>query len=1188
MKRLLSIFCIAALLLGMVIPGTTRAADTGCPCCGAENVTWEIFTADTIPAPGVHYRLSGNVEKNGQWTLATEGTYCVDLAGHTISTNSRAFIVGDNTAKPAVTLNIMDSSANKTGVVKGTGSTVAAWSAGVIYVCTNAVGNFYGGTITSANVNTPSAGKGAVVNVLGELNMYDGQIIGGTAQTFGGAVSVQSKGSFTMSGGTIQSGTAPTGACVYIASTAKMILSGDARPEQVYVDGTLTDCLTVSGKYTGSVEIAGKNEITSGSSIAASDNADISGAVISVPNKDLAASVSGNAVVVGKGSWCEACKANVVWQELAGSLTAEAAGHYKLTQNVGASQAIIKSGAKICIDLAGYTYASNARTIVLGESYSAGGKGEILNIMDSSAGKTGKFTGRGGSNAMAGGVIYSYKNTTVNVYGGTIAGMGEGDVIAKNGGALDTYGDVNIYGGTIIGNSVASYGGAVCLLSGTASLQMTGGTIVSGTAAVAGDCVYVASGAKVKLSGDARIPEIYFAGKSASTLTITDAFTGKATLKYASAPAAGADLGDCTGTVGKESISVADTRMFTTVNGGNLVAVTLTGASVTGDTTVYYDTLDAALAAAKSGNTVKLLEAAENASAGDGLILDLNGWDLNTLTVTGTVSVKDSTTDDYTVDDTEAFGKIGTVSGAVQACDGYIALTDGGMSFHKYILEISKVNLRPGATGIYYTADILVDETVLGKLQAYGIAVSTTNKMPAVDAADTLYTAYGKADYGTAGTAGVLISGIMDGEATDAADAATDIYGRPYIAFADGSYFYGKAVSTNLQKVTEVINEKAWGKLSLQQNRSIMAMYQTYAREMDSWKVDNFAQSVAKKQAAAEDGVLKAIVIGNSASVDATALLAGIFKTEAPEQKFVLGCMYESGCSVVGHVGFLQTDAAAYTYYKNMGEDELGTWTLHKDSTLEDGLADQNWDVVIFQELHTVSGLMSTFENDNLETLITYVINTVGYEPQLDWHSVGIIPEIPKAYADYVMSLEGDDGGGTDAGENEGWEDDGTSQPEDLAWIFDIARPGYPVTWAKNYIKNFNNDAQTMYDAICDVAVNHIMPSELYSFDDVIPGGSVIQYARNMGMTDRDLFRDYAHKSDYGRVLIGYVWYASLMDITELTELKYTTVPAEMRQKKFVHLGDLVLDAQQYQMALDAVNYALSHPFESPTPVEKQ
>ncbi|MBO5868730.1 MAG: DUF4886 domain-containing protein [Oscillospiraceae bacterium] len=1089
MKKSLALVCTLALLLDMMVPGSAYAAeDTVCPCCGATNVTWVTFTADTALEPGVHYRLSGNVEKNGQWTLATEGTYCVDLAGHTISTNSRAFIVGDNTAKPAVILNIMDSSAGQTGLIKGTGSTNAAWSAGVLYVCTNAVGNLYGGTVTSGDVNTPSAGKGAVVNVLGTFHMYGGKIIGGTAQTYGGAVSTQNASIFTMSGGTILSGTAPEGACVYIGSKSKMTLSGNANVEQVYVEGTPSNCITISGKYTGTVEIAGKNEITAGSVIATAEDADISGAAISVPNKELAAVVSGKTVVVGQGSWCEACKTAVVWQDLAETLTAESAGHYKLTQNVGASQAIIKSGAKICIDLAGYTYAGNARTIVLGESYSAGGKGEILNIMDSSAGKTGKFTGRGGSDAMAGGVIYSYKNTTVNIYSGTVAGMGNGDVIAKNGGAVDTYGNVNIYGGTVMGNSVANNGGTICLLGSTAVLNIEGGTLVSGDAAAVGDCVYAPSGAIVKLSGDAVIPEIYFAASSAAKLQITDDFTGKVMLKYATTPAAGADLGNCSGTVGKESISVADSRMYAAVSGTNLVAAVLTGASVTGDRTLYYDTLTAALAAAKPGNTVKMLEAAENVSAPNGVILDLNGWNISgTLSANGTVYVRDSATDDYVVEDTYGYGTIGTISGVVKAAEGYMPLTAKGTSYHKYVLKIANVNLRPGNTGIYYGADILVDEAVLGNIQTYGIAVSTANNAPAVDAADTLYTAYTRSDYGKKGTTGVLIKDIMDGEASDGANAATDIYGRPYIQFADGTYFYGKAVSTNLQEVTEAVSEKVWGKMTLTQSRAVMAMYETYAREMSSWKVDNFAASAAKKQAAAEDGVLKAIVIGNSASVDAVSLLAGIFKTEAPEQEFVLGCMYESGCSVVGHVGFLQTDAPAYTYYKNMGEYEVGTWTLHTNSTLADGLTDQNWDVVIFQELHTVSGLMSTFENDNLEILITYVVDQLGYEPTTNWHSVGIIPEIPEAYAEYVMSLEGDDGGGTDAGENEGWEDSGVSEPEDLAWIFDIARPGYPVTWAKNYIKNFNNDAQTMYDAICKVATEHIMPSSLYSFDGVIP-----------------------------------------------------------------------------------------------------
>lgn len=1174
MKRSLALVCTVALLLGMIVPGVS-AENADCPGCGATNVTWTNFTADTVPEPGVHYRLTGKVEKSGQWTLETAGTYCIDLAGQTLQTNSRVFIAGSNTTKPAVVLNLMDSSANQSGVIKGSGSTNSAWSAGVLYSCNNATINLYGGTVTTTDVNTPSAGKGGVVTAQGNFNMYGGTIVGGTAQTYGGAISVQSSSVFTMTGGTIKSGTAPLAPCVYVGSSAKVILSGDARVDNIYIDGTPKDRLTISGVYTGSAELSAKTEITAGTAVATADNADISGAAISVEGKSLAASVSETTIVVGEGSWCEACQKNVVWQDLSAGLTADAVGHYKLTQNVAGSQLTIKNGVRICLDLNGHTYAGSGRTFVVGAAFSAGA-GEMLNIMDTSPEKTGRLTGHGGSDAMAGGVIYSYKNTTVNIYGGTIEGMGNGNVIAKNGGAIDTYGEVNLYDGMVVGAHVANNGGTVCLLSSTAVFNMEGGTLIAGEADNLGNCVYVASNGTVKLSGNANPGEIYFAGSSASKLLVTGDYTGKATLAYAAAPAAGTDIGNCSGTIGKENITVSGTRLYAATSGTNLVVKNLTGASVTGEATVYYDTVAAALTAAKSGDTVKLLADAEAITAPDGIVLDLNGWNVTSLTASGTVYVKDSATDDYTVEDVAGYGKIAVTSGDVKPCNGYMPLEENGLSLHKYVLKISKVNLRPGKTGIYYTADILVDEAVSGKLTSYGIAVSTNTEAPALDDAKSLY---------TTGTNSVLISGIMDGADSDALNAATLIYGRPYITFTDGTVLYGSTVSASLQQVTQTIDAKNWGKMSLVQNRALMTMYDTYSNVMADWEITNIAASAAKKQAAADDGVLKAIVIGNSASVDATALLAAIFQKEAPDQEFVLGCMYESGCSVVGHVGFLQANAPAYTYYKNTGSDINGAWTLHKDSTLADGLTDQNWDIVIFQELHTVSGLQSTFENDNLEILMTYVADQLGYEPTSFWHSVGIIPEIPQAYVDYVMSLEGDDGGGTDAGENEGWEDDGNSQPEDLAWIFDIARPGYPVTWAKNYIKNFSNDAQTMYDAICDVAVEHIMPSELYSFDDVIPGGSVIQYARNMGMTDRDLFRDYAHKSDYGRVLIAYVWYAKLMGITEFDELLYTTVPAQMRQKKFVQYGDLVLSEEQYNMALNAVNYALANPFDSPEPV---
>ena len=110
MKRSLAFLCALALLLGMVVPSAMAVADTTCPCCGATNVTWTNFTADTVPEPGVHYRLTGKVEKSGQWTLETAGTYCIDLAGYTLSGTSKVFNLGAkaDSGSPAVVMNVME------------------------------------------------------------------------------------------------------------------------------------------------------------------------------------------------------------------------------------------------------------------------------------------------------------------------------------------------------------------------------------------------------------------------------------------------------------------------------------------------------------------------------------------------------------------------------------------------------------------------------------------------------------------------------------------------------------------------------------------------------------------------------------------------------------------------------------------------------------------------------------------------------------------------------------------------------------------------------------------------------------------------------------------------------------------------------------------------------------------------
>ena len=91
-KRMLSLLCAVAIVLGMIVPSAFAATDTTCDC-GATDVQWETLTASTTPQPGKHYRLSGDVTWSSQMSLKTEGTYCIDLAVYTMQNKTNRALV---------------------------------------------------------------------------------------------------------------------------------------------------------------------------------------------------------------------------------------------------------------------------------------------------------------------------------------------------------------------------------------------------------------------------------------------------------------------------------------------------------------------------------------------------------------------------------------------------------------------------------------------------------------------------------------------------------------------------------------------------------------------------------------------------------------------------------------------------------------------------------------------------------------------------------------------------------------------------------------------------------------------------------------------------------------------------------------------------------------------------------------
>ena len=146
--------------------------------------------------------------------------------------------------------------------------------------------------------------------------------------------------------------------------------------------------------------------------------------------------------------------------------------------------------------------------------------------------------------------------------------------------------------------------------------------------------------------------------------------------------------------------------------------------------------------------------------------------------------------------------------------------------------KITSVSLRPGAAGIYFTAEFFVDDSVAVKRQ--GIVVSLVNKNPVADGSDEtcLWTTYGTS---------VLVANILSTENTaviNARNSTLVIYARAYIELEDGTIVYSDAVAVNLKVLVETI-DKQWSSLTENQKTAILAMYEAFSETMDNWKIPN-------------------------------------------------------------------------------------------------------------------------------------------------------------------------------------------------------------------------------------------------------------------------------------------------------------------------------------------------------------
>jgi len=258
-------------LVMAIKPATSK--DGWCEYC-KENVTWEPWTQDNTKTDNNvftgHYYLYEDV--TGCPVKIAKGTVCIDLNGHKLQSRGRSFVSsGQSYTEGTPIINMMDSQGG--GCVIGTDGSNNP-TGGTVYLIDGGVFNLYGGTLKHTTDGTKSATtQGGVVclfvstkaTVGGVLNLYGGSIDASECTMkeggIGAAVFVSKRSVFNAYGGDVYAGQitgdVKLGECVYLEdTTASILLTGNAKIDEIRFGSDPQSCLTVSGAYTGKTTLA--------------------------------------------------------------------------------------------------------------------------------------------------------------------------------------------------------------------------------------------------------------------------------------------------------------------------------------------------------------------------------------------------------------------------------------------------------------------------------------------------------------------------------------------------------------------------------------------------------------------------------------------------------------------------------------------------------------------------------------------------------------------------------------------------------------------------------------------------------------------------------------------------------------------------------------------------------------------
>lgn len=280
----------------------------------------------------------------------------------------------------------------------------------------------------------------------------------------------------------------------------------------------------------------------------------------------------------------------------------------------------------------------------------------------------------------------------------------------------------------------------------------------------------------------------------------------------------------------------------------------------------------------------------------------------------------------------------------------------------------------------------------------------------------------------------------------------------------------------------------------------------------------------------------KILIIGNSHSVDAFHFLHLAFRDQLPDEDVTLGILYYSGCSIDRHIDFYKANDPACDYYKNTH----GDWVISKKTALLSAvLADENWDRVFLQAAK--SDIDDTLNLDGRRELEAIVNSHLSTPHVFSWHTSWPSPNDPFFFAP------------------------GRFVPD-----------GYKARLEALY----GFDPINQFTVLTSKAKEHILPDPTYH-KKICSGAAVMNAYVTQGCPQTDIWRDYTHLNDFGRLIAAYGFFAQLTD-RRVERINVDTVPAHLRHKFFTELGDMTVTDEMKSVIITAANHALDDPWTVP------